>query len=229
MKHKRAYHNLAIFIIVIMILSMSYICIELIAIKMAGKEKDKYIKNINMHIDRKKNTFDTSALEFKALKFDESKKKIAEGCAHGCNLESSIDDHSFQYVFTKDEGNYILNVVYDKHILLSDKNLGKSLEKAYFSFYQNSILFFNEYQDETYLYDYATTVNYDGSLDEFSSLGHEELEFTENGIIYYYDVCHKESEEHDQYIKAIRMPYSLDAQILEKSEAEFSWCKKEFR
>lgn len=227
MKYKRSYHNIAIFIIVVMILSMSYICIELIAIRMAGKEEDKYIKNIKINIDRKKNTFDTSNLEFETIDVDDNKTFINEKCLHGCNIETSIDDHKFQYVIIKDEGNYILNVVYNSRILLSDKNLGKSLDKAYFSFYLNSILLFNEYQDDIYLYDYATTVNYDSSLDEFTSLGHEEMMFTEAGVIYYYDECRKDKESKDLLIKAIRMPYSLDASKMDKTDAEFSWCIKE--
>ena len=227
MKYTRSYHNIAIIIIVAMILSMSVICIELIAIKMAGKEEDKFIKNIKVNINRKDNTFDTSNLEFENLKLNTKKTKINALCQHGCNIESKIDDHLFQFVIQKDEGEYILNVVYDSHILLSDKKLGNSLEKGYFTFYQNSILFFNEINEDIYTYDYATTVNYDSSLDEFTSLGKEELEFTESGIIYYYDVCRKTNEEHDNFIKAIRMPYSLDAQILDTTESEFSWCKKE--
>lgn len=227
MKYKRSYHNIAIFIIVAMILSMSVICIELIAIKMAGKEEDKYIKSIKVNINRKKNTFDTSNLEFEKIKLDEDKKSIKDLCEHGCSIESSIDDYNFQYVIQKEEGEYILNVVYESRILLSDKKLGKSLEKAYFRFYLNSILFFNEIDEGVYNYDYATTVNYDASLDEFTSLGSDELEFSENGIIYYYDVCHKENETRDKLIKAIRMPYSLDASIIDTIDSEFSWCKKE--
>lgn len=227
MKYKRSYHNIAIFIIVVMILSMSYICVELIAIRMAGKEEDKYIKNIKININRKKNTFDTSNLDFETISLDENKVFINEKCNHGCNIETSIDDHKFQYVILKDEGDYILNVVYENRILLSDKNLGKSLDKAYFSFYLNSILLFNEYQDDIYHYDYATTVNYDASLDEFTSLGHEEMEFTEVGIIYYYDECRKDEDGKDLFIKTIRMPYSLNASQIDKIDAEFSWCRKE--
>ncbi|MDE6141042.1 MAG: hypothetical protein K2G03_00420 [Bacilli bacterium] len=105
--------------------------------------------------------------------------------------------------------------------------MGTSLDKAYFSFYLNSILFFNEISEDMYTYDYATTVNYDASLDEFSSLGNNELEFTEAGIIYYYDVCRESTEDKDKLIKAIRMPYSLDAAVVDTIESEFSWCKKE--
>lgn len=227
MKYKRTYHNIAIFIIVAMILSMSVICIELIAIKMAGKEEDKFLKNVKLNINRKKNTFDTSNLDFENIKLDEEKKYIKDLCEHGCNIESTIDDHNFQYVIQKDEGEYILNVVYDSRILLSDKKLGTSLDKAYFIFYLNSILLFNEIHEDMYTYDYATTVNYDASLDEFSSLGSEELEFTEAGIIYYYDVCRNVNESKDKFIKAIRMPYSLKAHILDTTESEFSWCEKE--
>lgn len=226
MKYTRVYHNIAIFIIVVMILSMSYICIELIAIKNAGKETDKYIKNIKLNINRKDNTFDTSNLEFEDIEVSEEKVSIKDICEHGCNIRTNIDDRNFEYVFLKEEGEYILNVVYDKRILLSDKNLGNSLDKAYFTFYQNSILLFNEYQDATYQYDYATIVNYDASLDEFVSLGSDELEFTEDGVIYYYDVCREDNSQKDETIKAIRMPFSLDANVLEKLESEFSWCKK---
>lgn len=227
MKYTRTYHNIAIFIIVVMILSMSYICIELIAIKNAGKETDKYIRGIKLNINRKNNTFDTSNLEFEDIDVTDEKIGIKDNCEHGCNIRTKIDDREFEYVFIKDEGEYVLNVVYDKKILLSDKKLGYSLDKAYFEFYQNSILFFNEYQDNTYKYDYATTVNYDASLDEFTSLGNEELEFTDKGIIYYYDVCHREEDEKDMMIKAIRMPFSLDAKVLDKLESEFSWCRGE--
>lgn len=227
MQYKRSYHNIAIIIIIAMIISMSVICIELIAIKMAGKEEDKYIKSIKVNINRKKNTFDTSNLDFTKIELDEDKKNVKELCEKGCNIESNIDDHEFQYVIQREEGEYILNVVYDSKILLSDKKLGTTLEKAYFSFYLNSILFFNEINEDMYTYDYATTVNYDASLDEFSSLGSDELEFSEAGIIYYYDVCHNENESKDKLIKAIRMPYSLNANIIDTIDSEFSWCKKE--
>lgn len=226
MKYTRTYHNIAIFIIVVMIICMSYICIELIAIKNAGKETDKYIKGIKLNINRKNNTFDTSNLDFEDIDVSNKKISIKDKCEHGCNIRTKIDDREFEYVFIKDEGEYILNVVYNKKILLSDKKLGKSLDKAYFTFYQNSILFFNEYQDTTYKYDYATIVNYDASLDEFSSLGNEELEFTDAGVIYYYDVCRENDNKKDQTIKTIRMPFSLDAKVLDKIESEFSWCKK---
>lgn len=226
--NNRKLNNMAIFVIIVMIMFMSIISIEVITILYSERTTNDVLKITNKVIkkDKHNNRYDISKLKFKDLIISNEESNIMDICQNGCNLRINMYDMDYHYIFTRKENNYFLNIVKDGKLLLSDKNLGSSLEGAYFRNYLNYIVFYNIVDDGTYVYDYANTVDNRSSLDEFASLESNEMEFTEEGIIYYYDSCYGESpnDMNAKRIKAIRLPYNLSPKVLSQEYTNYTWC-----
>lgn len=227
-KDNRTLNNMAVFTLVIIIMFMSIICIELITVIYSQKIDNHYVEKLNTTIPTKKDdTYDTTGLKFTNVEIGEEKVFIADKCSNGCNLNIKMYGMNYKYIIKKSEGEYILNVIKDNKLLLSDKNLGTKIEDAYFINYLNYIMFYNQINDGTYEYDYANVVDNRSSLDEFTSLGVNEFELTQEGIVYFYDVCGKQEDSltNGSLVKAIRMPFSLNPKVINTEGVNFNWCE----
>jgi hypothetical protein len=132
------------------------------------------------------------------------------------------------YVIAKGNDGYVLNIYNDKDRLLSSRAIGSQdgLGSTYFIIYNNNVSIFSVINDGEYEYDASYIVNSSGNTDVFTSLGKDELQFTDNGIIYFYDTCIKSEDEgtNGQRIKAVRMPFSKAPSILNVENDNFTWC-----
>ena len=50
------------------------------------------------------------------------------------------------------------------------------------------------------------------------------MEFLENGIVYYYDVCDAIVKGVGKKVKAVRAPFSDQPAIISSTPANFEWC-----
>lgn len=225
-KADKKLNNMAIFVIVIMILFMSIISIEVITVLYANKNyQDEYKPQITKPLlTTSKVIYDVTDRDFRLIEITNTKNKIKNMCSNGCNLEINMYGLKYYYIIELINNEYILNVVQGTDRLLSDKNLGKDISDAYFVNYYNYILFYNIIDDDHFKYDYANVVDNRTKLDEFSSLEAKEMEFIEEGIIYYYDNCKKQGETNAQRLKAIRKPFSMTSSILGSETKNYSWC-----
>lgn len=228
-KENKKLSNMATFIIVIMIMFMSIVCVELITVIYSEKiNTDLTNSTLNNNAnsqEKNEKKYDTSALNYIKIELSDLKYGISDSCLNECNFKVMMYGEEYFYVIKKGiSEEYNLIVVKNNNVLLENKNLGKSLEKSYFISYMNYILFYNMIEDSTYIYDDVLIVDNRGYVDEFASLNNNEMEITENGIIYYYDVCSKEGNTNAKKIKAIRIPYSKNPTEIGSELTNFAWC-----
>lgn len=226
-KENKRLSNVAAFIIVIMIMFMSIVCVELITVIYSEKINNDLTNtlnnNTNSEEDEKK--YDTSALNYTEIELSDLKYGIGDACLNDCNFKVNMYGEEYFYIIKKGiTEEYNLTIVKNNKILLENKTIGNNLEKAYFINYMNYILFYNMIEDGTYIYDDVLIVDNRGYVDEFASLNNYELELTENGIIYYYDTCYQEGNTNAKKIKAIRIPYSKNPTEIGSELTNFDWC-----
>ncbi len=227
-KENRKLNNMALFVVVVMILFMSIVSIELITILYRDREAAKITPVTNdIKKDEQNNTYDISNLTFTDLTLTNEATSLQDMCSNGCNIKISMYGMDYYYIIEYTDGSYIMNIVKDNTRLLSDKNLGTSIANAYFRNYMNYIMFYNIIEDTNFRYDYANVIDNRASLDEFSSLDSGEMEFTEEGIIYYYDVCENNGDgaNNAKKVKAIRLPFSLTPSVISTEYVDYSWCE----
>lgn len=224
-KNDRKLINIAIFTMLVMIICMSLVMMEVIKIMQSEKTNQPY-----KPITQKVTTtipVDLSDKKFNELILDKEPKAISNICAKGCNIKINMYNMDYYYLIKFVDNTYYLDIVKDQKLYLKNKNLGHSLESAYFTNYMNYILFYNVIEDGTYLYDYANTIDNRPFVDEFSSLENGEMKFTDEGIIYYYDSCYREEgeETNAKKIKAIRKPFSSNTKSLDTEYKNYAWCE----
>lgn len=209
--------KLFIHTIILFALCISVISFNVISASLSIKDTD-FNRYVNGHNDYKYYEIDDK--RFQEINPSE-KIFINEMCVNGCNLKVKKYNAMYYYMITHNNEGYKLNMIKNNQVILSSKSLGYSLDKAYFTEYLDYVVFFNVIDDGVFTYDYANVFDESTHVDEFTSLSSEELEFTSNGIIYYYDAC---EEEAGKIIKAIRKPFSVNPQIIDAFIGELDWC-----
>lgn len=227
-KNKRnTEYNVLIFIILILSVSISIICIQIIYRDQLNKYDLSLIeKNSKKHMN-KKTIYDTSKLKFINVSLMETISELKNTCVNSCNLD--IKDYYRDYkliIEKKDDGIYNLDVVSNNKAVIRNKNLGFNVEHLYIMLYFGNLVLFNQIENETYVYDYALMLDADGKIDEISSVEANEMQFTRDGIIYYYEECKNKNSKDATKIKAIRYPYKEIAEFIDSQDKEYDWCLK---
>lgn len=216
----KKFNKTLVFTIVVMALFISIISIEIITITLSTKNSEKllnsYIPNMKAY---KYYSIDDSKFS-KVDVLDET--QIGNMCTDGCNLKVSYRGETYYYMIIYNDNSYRLNLIKDNHVIVPSENLGENIGYAYFKIYKNYLVFYNKIEYDEYEYDYALVIDQDSTTDEFTSLNSGELEFTNDGIIYYYDAC--SSDQGPQKIKAIRKPFNISPKVLSSESVELPWC-----
>ena len=223
--------DIAILVLIVITVSLSLICLGTIKLSHINKESIKeYEKNHN-YFDVVKEI--DNYLEVDASKFGnlinldvtEESTRLYDTCHESCNLKINYGGIDYYYFINKkyDTGYYFLTIVKDNKAIIYNKELGNSIVNLQVISYLGYITIYNTImiEDLPYDYDYAIMVDSNLNKDEFSSLFAREMSFTDQGIVYYYDLCEKDTS---YKIKAIRKPFNDKAKILDKTEENFSWC-----
>lgn len=219
-QESKKFNKPLVFTIVILALFISVISIEIITITLNTKNSEKlldsYMPNMKAY---KYYSIDDSKFS-KVDVTDET--QIGEMCSDGCNLKVNYQGLNYYYMIIYKDNSYRLNLIKDNHVIVSSENLGESINQAYFKIYKGYLVFYNQIEYDGYDYDYALVSDKDSTTDEFTSLNSKELEFTDDGIIYYYDSC--TSDQGSKKIKAIRNPFNISPKVLGSESVEFPWC-----
>lgn len=223
--------RLAILILLVIVISLSFICIGVIRINHLNHES---IKEFN----RNRNYFDVvkevdNHLEVDTSKFgnlidievNENSTRLYDICHESCNLRINFGGIDYYYFVNKNYSNsyYYLTIVKDNKAIIYNRDLGNSIVNLQLIHYMGYITLYNTISTDelSYDYDYALVVDSNLNKDEFSSLYSREMSFTNEGITYYYDIC----ESGKAYkIKAIRKPFEENAKFIEKIDADYEWC-----
>lgn len=228
-KVKERESNAALIVVVVLIIAVLIIGFETITINYnSRKREDKLSKSAHENNETnavtKKGIYDTSNIKFKVIKIDNLDVGIEDICFDGCNL--SIEGAGVFFIIKKnmESSQYKLDLVYNNNTLLENHSLGLSLVDAFLKNYGDNLVLSMKIKEDKFFYDYALFISRDGRIDEISSLDANEMEFLENGIVYYYDVCDEVVKGVGRKVKAIRAPFSETPAIISSSPANFEWC-----
>lgn len=220
--------NMASFTIVIIVMFMTIIGIEIITVTYENKNMEKLLSRdrVTTRVTSAPKKYDTSNLDFTGVSLENTDTNLSRMCESGCNL--NIQMYGFNYKFIIKHNNrtndYTLDIVKSEKAILEDKNLGTDISNLSVVNYSNYIVLKNIITKGEFKYDYALFLDNRDLYDEFSSLNANEMEFTENGIIYYYDVCGTSENGNARKIKAIRVPYSKTPAVISSETTSYAWC-----
>lgn len=220
--------NMAAFTIVIIIMFMTIIGIEVITVTYEKKNNEKLLSRNRMTTTTTSlpKKYDTSNLVFTNISLENIETNLKKTCESGCNLDILMYGFNYKYIIKHNNRTleYTLDIVKDDIALIEDKNLGTDISNLTLVNYSNYIVLKNIIIKDEYKYDYALFLDNRDLYDEFSSLNDKEMEFTENGIIYYYDVCGVSENGNARKVKAIRVPYSKTPAVISSETTNYSWC-----
>ena len=219
MKKKKEDNKLIYAILIIFIMFVFIIIAEVILVKKYINRDKSYEQNLfsSKTNDLYYNTSDLANLNSLP---NPNKKYIRDICIDKCNMYIN----GYYYILDFKEEKYVLNIVKDNKLIFT-KSLGKKIDNAYVTMYDNNIVFYGILSSDSFVYDYAVLVNEKGNIDEFSSLESNEMEFTNDGIIYYSYTCNKNNNESNAYkIKYLRKPFSKNPKEQEKYNKDYTWC-----
>lgn len=222
-KLQESHNKFICFILIILVMFIFIMIVEVIFVNQYIKRTEKYVDNTTNNT----NIYDTSTLTYTNLTINDNNTSISDICSNGCNLKINYDNKDYFYLIDYNDSIYKLTIVLNNNIIVKNKNIGNNINNAYMRTYSKDILFYNLFVNSSFSYDYVNVVK-DSSIDEFISLEANEMEFLDDGIIYYYDICEDTINGDNAYkVKAIRLPFSTKARELSRSENNYSWCNKE--
>lgn len=214
--------NLAVAVVVLLVLIISVVCVEIIIANFIETNNQRVLLNENLEYILKQE-YSTINLIDKPIFIDDYCKE--KNCYLKVNYYEKMP---LYYVITKGLTGYVLNIYSDIERLLSSRAIGSmdSLKGSYMMIYNNNVVMFTVVNDGDYEYDASYLVNSSGNTDVFTSIGRDEIQFTDNGIVYFYDTCYKsdDSSINGQRIKAVRMPFSKAPSIISVENDNFTWC-----
>ena len=228
-KEKTREKNLSLLIVAVLLLSIFIIAIEVVSVNRENRKEEEKLSENEMSkteppTTTKDSFYDTSNLTFTQLDL-KTPVQLTNTCINGCNLK--IVGNSIMLIIKKNSetGEYHLDLVNDKKSIFENKLLGTSLEGSSLSNYGEYKVLKVKIKNNEYFYDYALFIDVNGAFDEISSLNANEMEFLENGVVYYYDVCSSDTPGVGKKVKAVRAPFSDKPAIISSTPASFSWCE----
>ena len=220
--------RLAILVLLVIAMFLSFLLVGVIKLNHINHESLKqYMNNRNKleEVTTEPIEVDTSKYgDIQDVEIGETSKRLSDQCNEGCNLKINSGGITYYYLINKNymNGKYFLSIVKDNKAIIHNKDIGQNVVNLQILYYFGYLTFYNTYVDQYFSYDYAVSVDSNNNHDEFISLNSNEMEFTANGLVYYYDLC----EEGKSYkIKAVRKPLSGKTTIMNQEEVDFPWCE----
>lgn len=211
--------KLEISVILVLVFVLTGTCI--VSIKHIWKHENyEYSIHHRTYMTEKRVNYDTSNKVFHDVMVGEEAVSLYD-YKEGSNVRIHYGRQNIEFIIEKYKDNYYVNVVCNHVIMYTNMKLGSSLDKAYFRLYKGDLMFYNEVKDVDSIYDLAIFVNEKNEVDEVINLGSEEIEFSEEGVIYSFDTC--ESKGVGAHHKMIKLPFSEPREI-ESSSQTFTWC-----
>lgn len=227
-KEKTREKNLSLLIVSVLLLSIFIIAIEVVSVNRENRKEEEKLSESKMSktenpTTKKDSFYDTSNMTFTQLDLN-NPAQLSNTCINGCNLK--IVGNSIMLIIKKNNetGEYRLDLVNENKSIFENKLLGTSLDGSSLSNYGEYKVLKVKIKNNEYFYDYALFIDINGHTDEISSLNANEMEFLENGIVYYYDVC-GDTQGTGKKVKAVRAPFSDKPAIISSTPASFSWCE----
>lgn len=227
-REKMSATRVARFVLVLMVMFASVVTIEIITVvQMSKADTDAILSLDKVPVNYIK--YMDNGRTFKQLEVSSDRTFIKYGCEAGCNLKVDAYGEEYKYLLEKNsKGEYLLSIVNDDVYVTYKENIGVSLRQAYFTIYKSYLTFVTVVDKDDLEYDHVIMIDNKNTVDKFTSLNANEMEFTDEGISYYYDNCITDmSLTNAELIRAQRLPFSKDVKVLQSSYINFDWCNVE--
>jgi hypothetical protein len=216
MKDKSENNNLIYLILIVFIAFVFIIIGEIFFVKNVKKGKDN---KSNFTYKTNDKYYDTSKLDVIDIDLKDT-YHIGSTCnSNKCTYKYS----NYYFIYTKDNNTYDLTIV-DGNRLLKELNIGESINSTYIFKYQDNIAISNIKINDSFKTDYVVLINEDNKIDVYESLEANEIEYEEDGIIYYYSKCVKDKDYNAYKVKAKRKPFTNNIKELNVEEKNYQWC-----
>lgn len=215
------------FLVLFMLITV--VCIEITTISLMAKYESSKLMALDK-VPLSKLKYNDGGRIYEKVNVTAEYNFIKDKCEAGCNLEIEFYDKVYKYIIERNtDGEYFLSIIEGSSYLSYRESIGTSLRQSYFLNYNEYLTLVTVVKSDVGEYDHMIIVNEDNKLDRFTSLRSNEMELTNDGVIYYYDVCldNGSNAQNAQLIEARRAPFSDDVEILSEPYTYFEWCKNE--
>ena len=147
---------------------------------------------------------------------------LNEKCNESCKLKTKVGMESIYYYIRKEDNSYMLDIN-RLYVHIATINIGDNIDELALSKYNDIDMIKTIYHDEVSSYDEVIFVN-ELKKDIITSVSTNEIEVTEDGIIYYSYSCLKTNNTNSMKFKNIRKPFDNSNTILSYENVNLDYC-----
>jgi len=210
-----ALKKMASYIIIVSVVFISVILLFVIYMEVNLKAPLNYNADNNIEDILIKNNF-------KELEIGDSYINLEELCKEGCAYKKDDFGTTNYYKINHENGEYKLFIIANG-MRIDEIFLGKSITNLLIGYYKESIIFKYEYNDDVDMYD--EVILYNGEKTHvITSMSTNEIELTDEGIIYYQFVCLKDLYTNTMKQKYLLTPFESIPTLLSEEKINYSKC-----
>ena len=210
-----ALRKMASYIIIVSVVFISVILLFVVYMEVYLKAPFKYNADNNIEDILIKNNFID-------LEIGDVPLNIEELCIEGCAYKR--DDFGFTnyYKINHENGEYQLFIIANG-VRIDEVFLGKTITNFTIGYYKDNIIFKYVYNDDVDTYDEVILYNGE-STQVITSISTNEIELTDEGIIYYQFVCLKEGYTNTMKQKYLLIPFNSIPTLISEEKINYSKC-----
>ena len=210
-----ALRKMASYIIIVSVVFISVILLFVIYMEVYLKSPFKYNANNNIEDILIKN-------DFKELVIEDSYINLEELCMEGCEYKRDDFGVTNYYKINHENDEYKLFIIANG-VRIDEISLGKTITNLTIGYYKDNIIFKYVYNDDVDTYD--EVILYNGTTTQvITSMSTNEIELTDEGIIYYQFVCLKDGYTNTMKQKYLLTPFNSIPILLSEVKINYSKC-----
>ena len=147
---------------------------------------------------------------------------LNEKCVESCKIKTKVEKESIYYYIRKEDNSYMLDIN-RLYVHIASINIGDNINNLSISKYNSVDMIKTIYHDEVSSYDELIFVN-ELKKDIITSLSSNEIEVTNDGIIYYTYSCLKTNNTNGMKFKNLRKPFDNSNTIISYENVNLDYC-----
>ena len=206
---------IGIFLIVILITFLTVILVYYISLykynKSAGEDDVNKFEIKRVVVDS----------EYESITLDDT-KDLHELCLEDCKFKTNIDNQDIYYHIRKVDDSYSLDIN-QLYIHINTINIGETIDNLSISKYKDMDMIKTIYHDTSTSYDEVIFIN-GKKVDVITSVSANEVEITDEGIIYYSYSCFKNDNSNGIKFKNIKKPFENNNTVISYENVNVNYC-----
>lgn len=210
-----ALRKMASYIIIVSVVFISVILLFVVYMEVSLKSPLKYNSNNTIEDILIKNKFED-------LEIGDNSLNLEELCIEGCAYKREDFGVTNYYKINHENEEYMLFIIANG-VRIDEVFLGKSITNLTIGYYKDNIIFKYVYNDNVDTYD--EVILYNGEATQvITSMSTNEIELTDEGIIYYQFVCLKEGYTNTMKQKYLLTPFNSIPTLIGEEKINYSKC-----